>query len=80
MILLYRTSHDLFAADANLPWLVTAQRRAGVRVDNLERRVSDDGTAGARLHLERLVGEGEAHGQHRPCLGHPVTLMEENQR
>jgi hypothetical protein len=70
MILLYRTSHDLFAADANLPWLVTAQRRAGVRVDNLERRVSDDGTAGARLHLERLL----AKARHMASTG-PASVI-----
>lgn len=68
------TFHDLLAADANLAGLVPAQRRASVGVDDLQLGVPDDGAAGARLHLERLLGEGQAHGQHGPCLGHPVPL------
>jgi len=72
------TFHDLFAADAYLAWLVSSQRLAGVWVDDLELRVPDDGAAGAGLHLERLLGEGQAHGQHGPCLGHPIPLVETN--
>ena len=72
------TFHDLFATDAYLAWLVPSQRRAGVWVDDLQLRVPDDGAAGAGLHLERLLGEGQAHGQHGPCLGHPIALVETN--
>lgn len=72
------TFHDLFTADAYLAWLVPSQRRAGVWVDDLQLRVPDDGAAGAGLDLERLLGEGQAHGQHGPRLGHPVPLVETN--
>lgn len=41
------TLHDLLAADADLARLVPAQRRAGVRVDDHELGVADDGAAGA---------------------------------
>ena len=73
-IWLWRTFHDLFATDAELPWAVAAQGGAGVGVDDLELGVPDDGAAGSGLDLERLLGERQAHGQHGPGLRHPIAL------
>ena len=68
------TFHDLLAPDADLSGEVPAERLTGVRVDDLELGVAHHRAARAGLHLEGLLGERQAHGQHRPGLRHAVPL------
>jgi len=68
------TFHDLLAPDADLSGEVPAERLTGVRVDDLELGVAHHRAARAGLHLEGLLGEPQAHGQHRPGLRHAVPL------
>ena len=69
-----RTFHYLLAPDANLPGLVAGEGQTGLRVDDLELSVPHHRAAGAGLHLEGLLGERQAHGQHRTSLRHAVAL------
>lgn len=72
------TFHDLGASDADLASLVPPQRRPRLRVDDFHLSVPHDGSAGAGLHLERVLGKCQAHRQHRPGFRHPIALSDLN--
>ena len=72
---MFCTFHDLLPPDADLPGLVAAEGLAGVGVDDLQLGVAHHRAAGAGLHLEGLLGERQAHGQHRTGLRHAVALQ-----
>lgn len=71
----FTTFHDLGSSDANFAGLVSGQVGTGFWVDDLELGVPDHGAARTRLDLEGLLGEGQTHGQHWPCLCHPIALF-----
>jgi hypothetical protein len=71
---MFCTFHDLLPPDADLPGLVAAKGLAGVGVDDLELGVAHHRAARTGLHLEGLLGERQAHGQHRTGLRHAVAL------